>query len=104
MEVHPESDPNTGSGNLGFDSQGAIRHRGGMRPQGNQLSKESAMSDKTTRAPTPASQPSAKSGATFLGFLDKYAPAEELYETLRKAVLESQRDRAGIEDPPTEAG
>lgn len=53
---------------------------------------------------TPASQPSAKSGATFLGFLDKYATADELYEILRNAVLESERDNAGIEDPPAEAG
>ena len=64
--------------------------------------KESAMPDETT--PTPESnEPSAKSGATFLGFLDKYAPAEELYEALQRAVLESRRSAALLEAPPTES-
>lgn len=52
---------------------------------------------------TPVSpDPNGKSGATFLGFFDKYAPPEELFETLRRAVLESRRLPAG-EGSPTEA-
>ena len=59
------------------------------------------MSDEIT--PTPESpEPRGKSEATFLGFLDKYAPAEELYETIRNAVLESRRT-AAVEAPPTES-
>ncbi len=58
------------------------------------------MSDEVTPEPP---QPSAKSGATFLGFFDKYAPAEELFETLRRAVLESKRESAGIENRSAEA-
>ncbi len=58
------------------------------------------MSDEFT--PTPESpEPRGKSGATFLGLLDKYAPAEELYEAIRNAVLESRRT-AAVEGQPTE--
>ncbi|MDH5421256.1 MAG: hypothetical protein OEY55_05590 [Acidimicrobiia bacterium] len=49
---------------------------------------------------TPESpDPNGKSGATFLGFFDKYAPAEELFEILRRAVLENCRAGAAKGQP-----
>ena len=56
------------------------------------------MSDQTTPE---SPEPTSKAGATFLGFFDKYAPAEELFETLRQAVLESRRV-AAVEGQPSE--
>ena len=56
------------------------------------------MSDQTTPE---SPEPNGKSGATFLGFFDKYAPAEELFETLQRAVLESRRV-AAVEGQLTE--
>ena len=56
------------------------------------------MTDQTTPEPP---DPNGKAGATFLGFFDKYAPADELFEILRQAVLENRR-AAAAEGQPVE--
>lgn len=59
------------------------------------------MSDEITPT-TESPEPSARPGATFLGFFDKYAPAEELYEAFCRAIFES-KESAAIEDRSAEA-
>ena len=58
------------------------------------------MTDQTTPEPP---DPNGTAGATFLGFFDKYGPADELFEILRQAVLENRR-AAAADRPPTQTG